>query len=74
MEDWWYNSLCWFIIIFIAKVNIEKDQYGTKLKYPKRQCKDCLKYPCFPEIEKCSSNFAAYGCFYYKGPCLSESK
>ena len=46
-------------------VGKEKDKYGVKLKYPNRQCKNCSKYPCFPEIEKCSSNFAAYGCIYY---------
>lgn len=43
-----------------------KDKYGIRLKFPKRNCKDCLRYPCFPEIKKCSSNFAAYGCVYYK--------
>lgn len=49
-------------------IKIEKDKFGVKLKYPERQCKLCQKYPCFPEIKKCSSNFAAYGCLYYKAP------
>lgn len=49
-------------------MNLGKDEFGTKLKYPNRQCKQCKKYPCFLDIEKCSSNFAAYGCFYYEGP------
>lgn len=43
-----------------------KDEYGTILKYPDRSCKDCKRYPCFPEINKCRSNFAAYGCLQYK--------
>lgn len=53
-------------------LKVEKDKYGTKLKYPERKCESCLKYPCFPEIRKCSSNFAAYGCLYYKGPGLAD--
>lgn len=43
-----------------------KDEYGTILKYPDRNCKECKRYPCFPEITKCRSNFAAYGCLQYK--------
>lgn len=47
-------------------VIVLKDKYGVKLKYPNRKCEECKKYPCFDEISKCSSNFAAYGCFYYE--------
>ena len=49
-------------------LKVQKDKFGIKLKYPERNCKECQKYPCFPEIDKCSSNFAAYGCLYYKEP------
>lgn len=49
---------------------IGKDKYGVKLKFPTRKCKECSRYPCFPGIDKCSSNFAAYGCTYYKAPKL----
>lgn len=42
-----------------------KDRYGVKLKFPNRKCTDCVKYPCFSGFDKCVSNFAAYGCFYY---------
>ena len=71
MENWRSYSEYWTFVISSTKVNpikVEKDEYGVKLKYPERQCTFCLKYPCFPEIKKCSSNFAAYGCLYYKGP------
>lgn len=44
---------------------VVKDQYGIKLKYPSRTCKACAKYPCFPEINKCISDFAKYGCIYF---------
>ena len=51
----------------IIKINsIDKYKFGVKLKFPNRKCKQCQKYPCFPEIDKCLSNFAAYGCTYYK--------
>lgn len=51
----------------IIKVNsFDKDEYGVKLKFPDRSCSLCKKYPCFSEIKKCSSNFAAYGCTYYE--------
>ena len=55
----------------VKPIIIDKDKYGVKLKYPNRNCKNCLKYPCFSGINKCSSNFAAYGCIYYKGSDLS---
>lgn len=48
------------------KLSIQKDEFGVKLKYPNRSCEKCKKYPCFPEITKCSSDFATYGCIYYK--------
>lgn len=49
-------------------LKVKKDKYGVKLKFPNRSCQKCQKYPCFPEISKCSSDFAAYGCTYYKEP------
>lgn len=51
----------------MSPIRIEKDKFGVKLKFPDRDCKQCLKYPCFLGIDKCSSNFAMYGCVYYKG-------
>ena len=47
-------------------MKVKKDEYGVKLKYPNRSCKKCKKYPCFGEINKCSSDFAKYGCILYK--------
>lgn len=44
------------------KQKVKKDEFGVKIKYPDRTCKKCKKYPCFLGIEKCVSNFAAYGC------------
>lgn len=49
----------------VKSTDVEKDKYGVKLKFPNRDCKSCGKYPCFLGIEKCVSNFAAYGCTYY---------
>lgn len=43
-------------------LKVIKDEYGTKLKFPKRSCKECKKYPCFAGIELCKSDFAKYGC------------
>lgn len=51
---------------FIKISLIEKDKFGLRYKYPDRKCKFCAKYPCFKGIEKCVSNFAAYGCSLYK--------
>ena len=51
----------------IIKVNsLEKDKFGVKLKFPNRSCTSCKKYPCFSGIKKCLSDFAKYGCVYYK--------
>lgn len=52
--------------IKVNSIGVERDKYGVKLKYPDRECKKCTRYPCFIGIDKCRSNFAAYGCFYYK--------
>lgn len=49
-----------------------KDQIGVKLKFPNRKCKSCKKYPCFKGMEKCISDFAAYGCIYYKETDLAK--
>lgn len=53
-------------IIKLTTADLEKDKFGTKLQFPTRNCKECKRYPCFPEIKKCLSNFAAYGCIYYE--------
>lgn len=66
MENWRNNSLCWANSMAFTKINIEKDEYGVKLKFPNRTCKQCIRYPCFANIDKCASNFAAYGCIYYE--------
>lgn len=47
--------------------DLGKDEFGVKLQFPNRRCVNCVKYPCFKDIDKCRSNFAAYGCIYYKG-------
>lgn len=39
---------------------------GIKYKYPTRSCRKCKKYPCFDGIEKCSCDFAKYGCTLFK--------
>lgn len=44
---------------------VVKDEYGVKLKYPERSCSICKCNPCFDGIDKCSSDFAKYGCIYY---------
>lgn len=46
-----------------------KDEFGVKLKFPARKCSFCKKYPCFKGMDKCVSNFAAYGCIKYN-ECL----
>ena len=50
----------------ITKIKPVKDENGIVLKFPKRECKKCNKYPCLEGMEKLRSNFAAYGCIYYK--------
>lgn len=42
------------------------DPFNVKYKYPNRSCKDCGKYPCFKGIQICVSDFAKYGCIYYR--------
>ena len=66
MESW--RNICFVCIVNLVMFKIKPivDEYGIELKYPYRECKKCRNYPCFPEIDKCSSNFAAYGCFLYK--------
>ena len=68
MENRWNNYK--FRITFMAFIkisSIDKDKYGVKIKFPNRSCNSCKNYPCFPEIDKCSSDFAKYGCTYYEG-------
>lgn len=43
-----------------------KDSSGFKYKHPKRNCKNCLHYPCFINMDKLKCNFAKYGCSDYK--------
>lgn len=52
--------------IKVNPILIDKDKFGVRLKFPTRSCEECKKYPCFPGIKKCSSNFAAYGCVQYQ--------
>ena len=54
----------------MSLIRVDKDQFGVKYRYPTRDCKSCKRYPCFEGIEKCLSNFAAYGCIYYKDPVV----
>lgn len=42
-----------------------KDPDGFHYKYPERNCKRCLKYPCIDKQYLLKSNFAAYGCKNY---------
>ena len=42
-----------------------RDPDGIIYKYPDRDCKSCLNYPCFYGIENLKSNFAKYGCQQY---------
>lgn len=51
-----------------------RDKFGVKLKYPKRSCKNCRKYPCFVGIDKCKSDFAQYGCIFYSEPIIKNEK
>lgn len=44
-----------------------KDKDGFHYKYPDRNCVlRCMKYPCIPNMDKLTCNFAAYGCKYYE--------
>lgn len=43
-----------------------QDKNSINLKFPDRTCKSCTTYPCFIGIEKCKSDFAKYGCIYFK--------
>lgn len=75
MESWKYNPKrrgTPFIIVPMNPIRVEKDKYGVKLKHPNRKCIECQRYPCFPEIHICSSNFAAYGCTKYVEPKISD--
>lgn len=47
------------------KLNLYKDKFGVKYKYPNRSCKRCIRYPCFDGIDKCRCDFAQYGCIDY---------
>lgn len=44
----------------------ERDSGGIIYKYPNRDCKECLNYPCFDGIDNLSCNFAKYGCQQYE--------
>lgn len=54
-------------LVKINPASLGRDKYMLRYKYPNRTCKQCKKYPCFPEIDTCSSNFAAYGCELWEG-------
>lgn len=61
-------------IIKVNSIGVEKDKFGVKLKFPDRDCKQCQKYPCFLGIERCLSNFAAYGCSEWSEKNSSSKK
>lgn len=42
-----------------------RDSGGVILKYPERDCIECINYPCFEGINNLSCNFAKYGCQQY---------
>lgn len=69
----WNNYQYWIINMVLVKVSPpNRDKYGVKLKFPERTCKQCKKYPCFPEINMGVCNYAAYGCFDYND-CSSKT-
>lgn len=41
------------------------DSSGIELKYPKRTCNKCIRYPCLKNMELCRCDFAKYGCLDY---------
>lgn len=41
---------------------IIKDDFGIQLKYPERECKSCMRYPCMQNFEIFKCDFAKYGC------------
>lgn len=43
-----------------------KDKDGFHYKHPERSCNRCMKYPCLKDMDKLKSDFAKYGCTYYK--------
>lgn len=49
----------------MRREKVAKDQWGTKIKYPERSCKECGRYPCFFGIENGKSDYAKYGCTIY---------
>lgn len=49
----------------LDKVSLFKDKDGFTYKHPERNCSECCKYPCVPNMDKLLSNFAAYGCINY---------
>lgn len=51
---------------------IEKDQFGIVIKFPERECKDCLWYPCMSNFEIFKTPFAKYGCRDYKNKKENE--
>lgn len=60
--------------IQVINYGVVKDKFGVKLKFPTRSCKQCKRYPCFPEINKCSCDFAMYGCIDWVDKYKKSSK
>ena len=68
MADRRSNGYFWFscmAAITIKSDKTVKDENGIVLKFPKRICKKCSRYPCVLGMDKLRSNFAAYGCTYF---------
>ena len=42
-----------------------KALHKREWKFPWRDCKKCVNYPCFRCIENSKANFAKYGCILY---------
>lgn len=50
----------------LKKQSFDKDPNGIKYKFPDRSCMDCIRYPCFKNMNYCNCDFAKYGCINYK--------
>ena len=43
-----------------------KDKDGFRYKHPERSCKRCTKFPCLPNMNILTGDFAAYGCTMFE--------
>lgn len=49
-----------------AKEKETEALHKKEWKFPWRDCKKCVKYPCFRGIENMKANYAKYGCKNYE--------